>query len=111
MDRSETTSRSRTGTGTRDVAFSGNRAADVRESGTGHAPGATRCPDCTDGLSKPRPVEPDSWRARLAQTPAPQLAHRVGVIAVGPPLVLLVVALTVLALPGTVAPVPARPLV
>ena len=105
MDRSETTGRNRTGTGTRDVAFSGNRAADVRESGTGHAPGATRCPDCTDGLGKPRPVEPDSWRGRLRQKPGPYLAYRVGVFVVGLLFVLLGVALTVLPGPLTIPPV------
>ena len=58
-------------TDTRAVRFSGNRAADDRQSGDGHAPGATRCPDCTDGLGKPRPVDPGSWRGRLREKKGP----------------------------------------
>jgi hypothetical protein len=35
---------------------------------THRAGGATRCPDCTDGLGRSRPVEPGSFRERVHST-------------------------------------------
>jgi uncharacterized membrane protein YbaN (DUF454 family) len=67
--------------------------------------GATRCPDCTDGLGKPRPVEPGSWRDRIHQRPGLSTAYRVAVFVVGLLFVLLGVALTVLPGPLTIPPV------
>ncbi len=72
---------------------------------TAHAGGATRCPDCTDGLGRPRPVEPGSWRDRLRHRPALAIAYRVAVFAAGLLLVLLGLALTVLPGPLTIPPV------
>ena len=71
----------------------------------GRAHGATRCPDCTDGLGKPRPVEPGSWRDRVRQKPGLATAYRVGVFVVGLLFVLLGLALTVLPGPLTIPPV------
>ena len=97
---------------TRTVAVTGNtvaggrpsqdRAAGDRHEGGG---GATRCPDCTDGLGKPRPVKPGSWRDRIRQNPALAVAYRVAVFVVGLLFVLLGVALTVLPGPLTIPPI------
>ncbi|MDP9428143.1 MAG: PGPGW domain-containing protein [Actinomycetota bacterium] len=67
--------------------------------------GATRCPDCTDGLGKPRPVKPGSWRDRVRSKPGPATAYRAGVFVVGLLFVLLGVALTVLPRPLTIPPI------
>jgi len=69
------------------------------------AHGATRCPDCTDGLGKPRPVKPGSWRDRIRRTPGTATVYRVGVFVVGLLFVLLGLALTVLPGPLTIPPV------
>ena len=69
------------------------------------AVGATRCPDCTDGLGQPRPVEPGSFRARVHSRPGRALAWRIGVFAAGLLFVLLGLALTVLPGPLTIPPV------
>jgi hypothetical protein len=67
--------------------------------------GATRCPDCTDGLGQPRPVEPGSFRERVHSKPGRALAWRVGVFVAGLLFVLLGLALTVLPGPLTIPPV------
>ena len=69
------------------------------------AGGATRCPDCTDGLGKPRPLEPGSWRDRIRQKPGLAMVYRVGVFLVGLLFVALGLALTVLPGPLTIPPV------
>jgi hypothetical protein len=67
--------------------------------------GATRCPDCTDGLGKPRPVKPGSLRERVHSKPALLLAWRIGVFVLGLLFVLLGIALTALPGPLTIPPV------
>jgi hypothetical protein len=47
------------------------------------ARGATRCPDCTDGLGQPRPVPPGSWRDRIHRNPNLARVWRVGVFLAG----------------------------
>ena len=69
------------------------------------AHGATRCPDCTDGLGRPRPVEPGSFRERVHSKPGRAAAWRVGVFVAGLLFVLLGLALTVLPGPLTIPPV------
>lgn len=69
------------------------------------AAGATRCPDCTDGLGQPRPVTPGSFRERVHSKPGRALAWRIGVFVVGLLFVLLGLALTVLPGPLTIPPV------
>jgi Putative transmembrane protein (PGPGW) len=83
---------------TRTVAVQGNTT-------TPSAGGATRCPDCTDGLGKPRPVEPGSWRDRIRRKPGLAPVYRVAVFVAGLLLVLLGLALTVLPGPLTIPPV------
>ena len=72
--------------------------------GRRHA-GATRCPDCTDGLGKPRPVKPGSWRDRVRSKPGLATAYRVAVFFAGLLFVLLGLALTVLPGPLTIPPI------
>src|SRR5688572_7649888 len=67
--------------------------------------GSTRCPDCTDGLGQPRPIEPGTFRARVHSRPGRLLAWRIGVFVVGLLFVLLGLALTVLPGPLTIPPV------
>ena len=67
--------------------------------------GATRCPDCTDGLGQPRPVQPGSWRDRVRRKPGLATAYRVAVFFAGLLFVLLGVALTVLPGPLTIPPI------
>jgi Putative transmembrane protein (PGPGW) len=67
--------------------------------------GATRCPDCTDGLGQPRPVEPGSFREKVHSKPGRALIWRIGVFTVGLLFVLLGLALTVLPGPLTIPPV------
>ena len=67
--------------------------------------GATRCPDCTDGLGQPRPVEPGSWRDRVRRKPGLATAYRVSVFFAGLLFVLLGLALTVLPGPLTIPPI------
>jgi uncharacterized membrane protein YbaN (DUF454 family) len=92
-------------TETRNVTFAGNRVAGTSDEGAGHAGGSTVCADCTDGLGKPTPVDPDSWRGRIRANPSTHLAWRVGVFVLGLLFVLLGVALTVLPGPLTIPPV------
>ncbi|MGY1670393.1 PGPGW domain-containing protein [Geodermatophilus sp. SYSU D00710] len=91
-------------TDTRSVTFTGNRVAEDRRHGGGPA-GATRCPDCTDGLGQPRPVETGSWRDRVRRNPALALPYRIAVFVAGLLFVLLGLALTVLPGPLTIPPV------
>lgn len=67
--------------------------------------GATRCPDCTDGLGQPRPVEPGTFRARVHANRSVALAWQIGVFVAGLLFVALGLALTVLPGPLTIPPV------
>jgi hypothetical protein len=67
--------------------------------------GATRCPDCADGLGKPGPARPGSVRARIHDRPALQLPFRIAVFVAGLFFVLLGIALTALPGPLTIPPV------
>ncbi|SDE68141.1 Putative transmembrane protein (PGPGW) [Blastococcus fimeti] len=67
--------------------------------------GATRCPDCTDGLGQPREVKPGSFRQRVHANRSVALAWRIGVFVVGLLFVALGLALTVLPGPLTIPPV------
>jgi hypothetical protein len=67
--------------------------------------GATRCPDCTDGLGEPAPVKPGSLRERVHEKPATALAWRIGVFVVGLLCMALGLALSVLPGPLTIPPV------
>ena len=67
--------------------------------------GATRCPDCTDGLGQPRPVKPGSLRERMHGNPGLLLAWRIGVFVLGLLFVALGIALTALPGPLTIPPV------
>jgi hypothetical protein len=81
------------------VTFQDNSAATVPASG------AYRCPDCTDGLGTPTPIEPGSFRAKMLATRATALAWRVGVFLAGLLCVATGLALTVLPGPLTIPPV------
>ncbi len=67
--------------------------------------GASRCPDCTDGLGQPREVRPGSFRERVHRSPGIALAWRIGVFVVGLLCVALGAALAVLPGPLTIPPV------
>jgi uncharacterized membrane protein YbaN (DUF454 family) len=67
--------------------------------------GASRCPDCTDGLGQPREVKPGSFRERVHRNRSVALAWRIGVFVVGLLFVALGIALTVLPGPLTIPPV------
>ena len=67
--------------------------------------GATRCPDCTDGLGKPRPVAPGSFRDRIHRNAGLLLPWRIAVFVLGLLFVLLGIALTALPGPLTIPPV------
>ncbi len=67
--------------------------------------GATRCPDCTDGLGRPREVRAGSFRERVHRRPEVALAWRISVFAAGLLCVALGVALAVLPGPLTIPPV------
>ena len=89
-------------TGTRHVTtFANNTAADTEHAGTR----ATRCPDCTDGLGKPAPLEPGSFRARMHANRGTALAWRIGVFLAGLICVAVGIALTVLPGPLTIPPI------
>ena len=81
------------------------RTLDTRDQTHAGGGGATRCADCTDGLGKPRPVKPGSWRDRIRQKPGLGIAYRVAVFVVGLLFVLLGLALTVLPGPLTIPPI------
>ncbi|RZU32411.1 PGPGW domain-containing protein [Blastococcus saxobsidens] len=95
------TSAPQTTAGTTDVRVTGNGAAE--QEAPGH--GSTVCADCTDGLGKPRPIEPGSFRERVHSNPAVALTWRVAVFTAGLLLVMLGIALTVLPGPLTIPPV------
>lgn len=63
------------------------------------------CPDCTDGLGKPTPVEHGSLRERIRSKPGLAQVWRVGVFLAGLLFVALGVALAVLPGPLTIPPV------
>ncbi|MGY1786052.1 PGPGW domain-containing protein [Geodermatophilus sp. SYSU D00698] len=88
-------------TDTRTTASSGNTVAGPGPGGRG----ATVCAHCSDGLGRPRPVPPGSWRDRIRQNPPLHLAYRIAVLVAGLLFVLLGVALTVLPGPLTIPPV------
>ena len=90
---------------TRDVTSAGNTVAHDHDGSAPDGRGATRCPDCTDGLGTPRPVEPGSFRHKLQHNRPAYLAWRVGVFVVGLLFVLLGIALTALPGPLTIPPV------
>ena len=90
-----------TGTQNASTTFADNTVQDTGGARTG----ATRCPDCTDGLGKPRPVEPGSFRAKVHATRGTAMAWRVGVFVAGLLCVAVGIALTVLPGPLTVPPV------
>jgi len=69
------------------------------------SPGATVCPDCTDGLGKPRPVKPGSFRERMHGNPSLLLPWRIAVFVLGLLFVMLGIALTALPGPLTIPPV------
>ena len=69
---------------------------------TSHGPA---CPDCTDGLGAPTPVESGSLRARIRSKPGVAQVWRIGVFVVGLLFVALGVALAVLPGPLTIPPV------
>ena len=79
--------------------------ATVPTSVSATAAGATRCPDCTDGLGQPRPVRPGSFRERVHRNREVALAWRIGVFTVGLLFVALGIALTVLPGPLTIPPI------
>lgn len=72
---------------------------------TAHAAGATRCPDCTDGLGKPRPAKSGSLRERIHNRPGMVLPFRIAVFVAGLLFVFLGIALTVLPGPLTIPPI------
>ncbi len=84
------------------AATSRNDLASTRT--PGRATGATRCPDCTDGLGKPRPIKPGSFREKVHGTRATSLAWRTAVFVAGLLCVALGIALTVLPGPLTIPP-------
>ena len=76
-------------------------AAALRAASTG----ATRCPDCTDGLGQPRPARPGSLRERIHSRPGLVLPYRIAVFVAGLLFVMLGIALTALPGPLTIPPV------
>jgi hypothetical protein len=72
-----------------------------------HSPpaGATRCPDCTDGLGAPRPAKPGSLRERIHSRAGLVLPYRIAVFVAGLLFVILGIALTALPGPLTIPPV------
>ncbi len=67
--------------------------------------GSSRCPDCTDGLGKPRPIEPGSFREKVHRSRGTTLLWRAGVFLAGLLCVALGLALTVLPGPLTIPPI------
>jgi len=84
-----------------DFRVTGNHAAEQPESPRG----STVCPDCTDGLGKPRELKPGSFRARMHANAGTRFAYRVVIFTAGLLLVMLGVAMTVLPGPLTIPPV------
>jgi uncharacterized membrane protein YbaN (DUF454 family) len=69
------------------------------------ATGSTRCEACSDGLGKPRPIKPGSFRERVHRNASVALAWRIGVFVAGLLFMALGVALAVLPGPLTIPPV------
>ena len=82
---------------TREVTFEGNRATE--------GSGATRCPDCTDGLGEPKPIKAGTFRARMHANRGTAIVWRVLVFVAGLVCVAIGLALTVLPGPLTIPPV------
>jgi len=80
-------------------------ATDARTTTGRPIPGATRCESCSDGLGKPRPVKPGSFRERVHSKPPVALTWRVAVFVAGLLFMALGVALAVLPGPLTIPPV------
>jgi uncharacterized membrane protein YbaN (DUF454 family) len=80
-------------------------ATDARTTTGRPIPGATRCESCSDGLGKPRPVKPGSFRERVHSNPPVALTWRVAVFVAGLLFMALGVALAVLPGPLTIPPV------
>ena len=81
----------------RTATFEDNRAAE--------GSGATRCPQCTDGLGEPKPIKPGSFRAKMHANPGTQLFWRILVFLAGLVCVAVGIALTVLPGPLTIPPI------
>jgi hypothetical protein len=82
---------------TSEVTFEGNRAAG--------GSGSYRCSDCTDGLGKPKPIEPGTFRAKVHANRGTAICWRVGVFLAGLICVAVGLALTVLPGPLTIPPI------
>ena len=84
----------------RAVSFSDNttQAGEARS-------GSTVCPDCTDGLGKPKPIKPGSFRAKVHANKGTALAWRAAVFVAGLLCVAIGIALTVLPGPLTIPPI------
>jgi hypothetical protein len=67
--------------------------------------GATHCPDCTDGLGKPRSAKPGSLRERIHSRPGLVLPYRIAVFVAGLLFAMLGIALAALPGPLTIPPV------
>ena len=84
-----------------------DRAVTFQDNTTAAAPhgGAYRCPDCTDGLGKPRPIKPGSFREKVHRSRGTTLLWRAGVFLAGLLCVAIGIALTVLPGPLTIPPI------
>jgi hypothetical protein len=67
--------------------------------------GSYVCPDCTDGLGKPKPIEPGSFRAKMHAGKGTALLWRALVFLAGLVCVAIGLALTVLPGPLTIPPI------
>jgi hypothetical protein len=92
-------------TETRAVTFTGNTADQHGDQYRDEHRGSSVCPDCTDGLGKPRPVDPHSFRGRIRANRTTHLVWRGAVFTAGLLFVLLGIALTALPGPLTIPPV------
>lgn len=81
------------------------RTATFEDNRTAGGSGASRCPDCTDGLGKPKPIEPGSFRAKMHANPGTTFFWRVLVFLAGLICVAVGIALTVLPGPLTIPPI------
>lgn len=77
----------------------------VEDNRAGQGSGAHRCPDCTDGLGKPRAIEPGTFRARMHASRGTATCWRVVVFLAGLLCVAIGLALTVLPGPLTIPPI------
>lgn len=81
------------------------RTATVEDDRGVEGSGASRCPDCTDGLGEPKPLKPGSFRAKMHASPGTRVLWRVVVFLAGLVCVAVGIALTVLPGPLTIPPV------